>query len=160
MKEMLDKINKYRLMHAAPPLVISQELSKKARARATVIAGLGKEQLDVNTKYGQAIFSTANPNNIVTKAVHSWYNQMRLYDFHRSIPTSKAMYFTQMVWVEAQEFGAGKSVGAGGKTYVVAFFNPPGNKGPFLNHVRPVTGGFWKPATGYKTNENEIRGIT
>lgn len=139
-QKMLDLVNKYRMMHAAMPLTISQELTKKASTKAVEMAAADKEQIDVNSKYGQAIFSTSNPNNVAIKSVQSWYNQMRLYDFHRAIPSAKAMYFTQMVWADTKEFGAGKAVASGGKVYVVALFNPSGNKGPFENEVRPVTG--------------------
>lgn len=139
-QQMLDLINKYRIMHAAGPLEISQELTKQATSKAVEMAALDKEQIDVNSKFGEAIFSTMTPNNIPSKSVQSWYNQMRLYDFHRAIPSTKSMYFTQMIWASTKEFGAGKAVTPKGKIYVVALFNPPGNKGSFENEVRPVTG--------------------
>ena len=73
----LQKINKYRLMHAATPLQLSLDLTNKAELWATQLANEDKEKIDVNSKYGQNIFSTKQTNDAVTQSVQSWYNAIR-----------------------------------------------------------------------------------
>ena len=133
-------INKYRLMHAAAPLQHSLDLTNKAELWATKLANQDKEKIDVNSKYGQNIFSSKVTTNLASRSVQSWYNEIRFYDFHSSKGSLKSSYFSQLVWVGSQEVGIGKAVSASGKTYIVALFNPPGNKGDYLHNVRPVTG--------------------
>ena len=140
----LQLMNKYRLMHAAAPLQLSLDLTNKAELWATQLANQDKEKIDVNSKYGQNIFSTKDEKDVATKSVQSWYNQIRFYDFHSAKESLKSSYFTQLVWVGSQEVGIGKAKSSTGKTYIVALFNPPGNKGNFLHNVLPVTGLFVK----------------
>jgi len=136
----LQKINKYRLMHAATPLQLSLDLTNKAELWATQLANEDKEKIDVNSKYGQNIFSTKETNDAVTKSVQSWYNAIRFYDFHSAKGSLKSAYFTQLVWAGSKEIGVGKAKSASGKTYIVALFDPPGNNGNYLRNVLPVTG--------------------
>ena len=127
-------------MHAAAPLQLSQELTKKADVWASQLANQDKEKIDVNSKYGQNIFSSEDQENLAARSVRSWYNGIRFYDFHAAKSSLKSEYFTQLVWVASQEVGIGKAVSASGKTYVVALFDPPGNKGEYLHNVKPVSG--------------------
>lgn len=133
-------MNKYRLMHAAAPLQLSLDLTKKAELWATRMAKQDKEKIDVNSNYGQNLFSSKVTEDLVARSVRSWYNEIRFYDFHSAKGSLKSSYFTQLVWVASQEVGIGKAVSGNGKTYIVALFNPPGNKGDYLHNVRPVTG--------------------
>ncbi|XP_068747348.1 uncharacterized protein [Montipora capricornis] len=133
-------MNKYRLMHAATPLQLSQDLSKEAKAWATQLANQDKEKINVNSKYGQNIFSSKNTDKLAAKSVRSWYNGIRFYDFHSAKSSLKSVYFTQLVWLASQEVGIGKAVSGSGKTYIVALFDPPGNKGGYLYNVKPVSG--------------------
>lgn len=127
-------------MHAAAPLQLSLDLTNKAELWATELANQDKEKIDVNSKYGQNIFATKEAEGAVTKSVQTWYNQIRFYDFHSAKGSLKSSYFTQLVWVGSQAVGIGKAKSASGKTYIVALFNPPGNKGNYLHNVLPVTG--------------------
>ena len=137
---MLELINKYRMMHAAPPLVLSLNLSEAATTWAMKNAEDNQELLDVNSKYGQTMFSTGDiGGNVGKRAVESWYNQIRFYDFHSPKANLKAAYFTQMVWVKSKEIGIGYG-GNGSNAYIVAFYSPVGNEGNFLHNVLPVTG--------------------
>lgn len=133
-------MNKYRLMHAAAPLQLSLDLTKKAELWATRLAKEDKEKIDVNSNYGQNLFSSKVTEDLVARSVRSWYNEIRFYDFHSAKGSLKSSYFTQLVWVASQEVGIGKAVSGSGKTYIVALFNPPGNKGDYLHNVKPVTG--------------------
>lgn len=74
--EMVNKMNKYRLMHAAPPLMLSINLTNMAELWAVRLANKDLEELNTNTKFGQAIFSTSNSENVVSASVESWYNQI------------------------------------------------------------------------------------
>ena len=128
-------------MHAATPLQLSLDLTNKAELWATQLANEDKEKIDVNSKYGQNIFSTKQTSNdAVTQSVQSWYNAIRFYDFHSAKGSLKSAYFTQLVWAGSKEVGIGKAKSASGKTYIVALFDPPGNKGNYLHNVLPVTG--------------------
>ena len=127
-------------MHAATPLQLSLDLTNKAELWATQLANEDKEKIDVNSKYGQNIFSTKEANNAVVKSVQSWYNAIRFYDFHSAKGSLKSTYFTQLVWAGSKAVGIGKATSASGKTYIVALFDPPGNKGSYLHNVLPVTG--------------------
>ena len=140
LKKEIDFMNRYRLMHAAAPLQLSLDLTNKAELWATKLASKDEEKIDVNSKYGQNIFSSKDTRDIARRSVQSWYNELRFYDFHSAKGSLKSAYFTQLVWVGSQEVGVGKAVSASGKTYIVALFNPPGNKGDYLHNVRPVTG--------------------
>ena len=135
-------MNKYRLLHASPPLALVLNLTTKAELWATQLAKDDREKLDVNSKFGQAVFSTRlkDTREIVAASVRSWYNQIRFYDFHGAEGSVKSAYFTQLVWLDSTTVGLGKAESASGKTYVVALFDPPGNIGSFLHHVLPVTG--------------------
>ena len=133
-------MNKYRLMHSAAPLQLSLDLTNKAELWATRLANQDKEKIDVNSNYGQNIFSSKDTEDLVARSVRSWYNEIRFYDFHSAKGSLKSSYFTQLVWVASQEVGIGKAVSGSGKTYIVALFNPPGNEGDYLRNVRPVTG--------------------
>ena len=127
-------------MHAATPLQLSLDLTNKAELWATQLANEDKEKFDVNSKYGQNIFSTKQTNDAVTQSVQSWYNAIRFYDFHSAKGSLKSAYFTQLVWAGSKAVGIGKAKSASGKTYIVALFDPPGNKGNYLHNVLPVTG--------------------
>lgn len=140
LKKEVEFMNKYRLMHAAAPLQLSLDLTKKAELWATRMAKQDKEKIDVNSNYGQNLFSSKVTEDLVARSVRSWYNEIRFYDFHSAKGSLKSSYFTQLVWVASQEVGIGKAVSGSGKTYIVALFNPPGNKGDYLHNVRPVTG--------------------
>jgi len=159
-KVVLSLMNKYRLMHAAAPLQLSQELTKKADTWASQLANQDKEKINVNSKYGQNIFSSEDQENLAARCVRSWYNGIRFYDFHTAKSSLRSEYFTQLVWVASQEVGIGKAISASGKTYVVALFDPPGNKGEYLHNVKPVSGtgvgkrGPSKCPDGYKLYNN------
>lgn len=127
-------------MHAAAPLQLSLELTKKADTWANQLANQDKEKIDVNSKYGQNIFSSEDQENLAARCVRSWYNGIRFYDFHTAKSSLRSEYFTQLVWVASQEVGISKAISASGKTYVVALFDPPGNKGEYLHNVKPVSG--------------------
>lgn len=134
-------VNKYRLMHATAPLRLSLELTNKAELWATELANQDEEKIDVNSKYGQNIFSTKETKDVISKSVQSWYNQIRHFDFHSAKGSVKSDDFSQLVWVGSEEIGVGKAKSASGKTYIVALFNPRGNvDGNFLRNVLPVTG--------------------
>ena len=140
LKEEVQLINEYRLMHSAAPLQVSLDLTNKAELWATQLANKDQEKINVNSKYGQNIFSSKDTKDLAVRSVRSWYNEIRFYDFHSAKGSLKSAYFTQLVWVGSQEVGIGKAVSGSGKTYIVALFNPPGNKGDYLLNVRPVTG--------------------
>ena len=56
-KELVDEINKYRLMHGAAQLRVNADLDKKAKLWAQKMASDDQESLDVNSPYGQLTFS-------------------------------------------------------------------------------------------------------
>lgn len=140
MKKTLEIINKYRQLHAAPPLTLSLDLTNQAANWATKLANEDKELIDVNSKFGQTVFVTAKSGDLANSAVRSWYNQIKYYDFHSPKPVLKAVYFTQLVWVKSRDIGIAKATSTTGKTYIVAFYSPAGNQENYLHNVLPVTG--------------------
>ena len=76
LKDMVNKINKYRLMHAVQPLTLSLDLTNKAELWAVKLANKDQEELNANPAIGQAIYSAVKVDDIVNASVESWYNQI------------------------------------------------------------------------------------
>jgi hypothetical protein len=85
-------------------------------------------------------------------AVASWYGQSKNYDFKKSRPKRRwfrkmqVKSFTQLVWASSNKVGFGLAISRNKRRgyfslYVVANFNPPGNRGKRKNYklnVKPA----------------------
>jgi len=75
--------------------------------------------------------------------VDSWYEESSRHPFGCEPTSTETGHFTQMVWRESREIGVGraKAPGSGGKTIVVANYDPPGNVlGTYRANVLPPKG--------------------
>ncbi|EDO39392.1 predicted protein [Nematostella vectensis] len=133
-------MNKYRMLHASPPLRINYDMTNKAELWAVKLANKDQSSLNVDTKYGQALFVSDTPADVVNASVRSWYNQIRFYNYNNPVRKAKTSFFMQLIWMNSQEVGVGKASSASGKTYIVAYFDPPSNTGDIASNVLPVTG--------------------
>ncbi|XP_020894641.1 uncharacterized protein LOC110233667 [Exaiptasia diaphana] len=142
LRDMVNKINRYRLMHAVSPLGLSLDLTNKAELWAVKIANKDQEELNSNVTFGQAIYSSANAADIVNASVESWYNQIVHYRYYNPESQPQNNYFTQLVWKDTTDIGIGKATSGSQKTYIVAYFNPPAvhDMQSMLVQVHPVTG--------------------
>ena len=80
--------------------------------------------------------------------VEAWYNEISNYNFSYGVPidpTKQWLHFTQVVWRRSLRLGVGVASG-GSAHYVVARYDPRGNKGnadDFLREVAPPQPGLW-----------------
>ena len=89
--------------------------------------------------------ATAEPGGQLTgrKVTDMWYEEHDKYSFRNPGFSSTTGHFTQIVWQNSKEMGAGKAVSSSGAQFVVARYQPPGNvRGQFPENVKPAgTGG-------------------
>ncbi|XP_072016718.1 uncharacterized protein [Amphiura filiformis] len=129
-KDLLEAHNKLRKKHNAKPLKHSKELEKRAQDWA---AHLAKEDLFKNSgesDVGENIamhYNSATTDFSGDQTAEMWYKQKEKYDFGKPGFTSGAGHFTQMVWKDSKEFGAGKAITKEGKVILVGFYKPAGN---------------------------------
>ena len=80
-----------------------------------------------NLIIGESIFSS---NKFFTgkEMTNFFYEEIKYYDFDKSICETKASRFTQMIWKKTKEVGFGIALNnKSGKYYAVANYFPPGN---------------------------------
>lgn len=107
---------------------------------AETLATDNKMRSRPNSVYGENIYYvwTGLPDQEVTAndAVTAWYNEMKKYSFHDKKIQPGCGHFTQMVWKDTKEFGAGHATSKDGTVYIVANYNPPGNiKNKYTHNV-------------------------
>uniref|UniRef100_A0A3B1J027 SCP domain-containing protein n=1 Tax=Astyanax mexicanus TaxID=7994 RepID=A0A3B1J027_ASTMX len=141
-EEFLQTHNTYRKKHGAPPLTISQDLSRSAKKWAEHLLS-NKTLQHSNREYGENLyyaFSSGGKSLTGREAVDSWYNEIKDYNFSRPGFSSGTGHFTQVVWKDTKEVGYG--VATDGKTvFVVGQYLPPGNftnPGAFEKNVLPA----------------------
>ncbi|NP_001274304.1 uncharacterized protein LOC100207983 precursor [Hydra vulgaris] len=148
MKKLLSETNRYRLMHGVTPLGSCPVCSEAAQKHADEIAASGVAKPDHNSKYGQIIFSSKDPEDINQGADYFGtlvpariYNQIKNFDFVKDAFKENAADFSQLVW-EGSEVVGFASKKAGDTVYVVMYFNPAGNNESlsFYDNVHRVTG--------------------
>lgn len=68
-----------------------------------------------------------------------WYEEHDKYNYSNPGFSSTTGHFTQIVWQNSKEMGAGKAVSSSGAQFVVARYQPPGNvRGQFPENVKPA----------------------
>ena len=76
------------------------------------------------------------------KVTDMWYEEHDKYSYNNPGFTKATGHFTQIVWQNSKEMGAGKAVSSTGAQFVVARYQPPGNvRGQFPENVKPATNG-------------------
>ena len=77
-----------------------------------------------------------------------WYEEHDKYNYSNPGFSSTTGHFTQIVWQNSKEMGAGKAVSSSGAQFVVARYQPPGNvRGLFPENVKPAGVGGGKEYT-------------
>ena len=65
-----------------------------------------------------------------------WYSEIKDFDFNNKVFDHKTGHFTQVVWKDCKEMGAGGSSTKDGWNFVVARYSPSGNmKGKFEENI-------------------------
>lgn len=131
--EVLQLHNKARKEVGVKPVKWSADLAKYAQEWADELARTGKfEHRPLPLKHGECI---AGHYGTVLGAAQLWYDEKKHYTSGTRIPEDilkfKAGHYTQMVWHETTEIGAGKAICQTGKNkgmlILVCCYNPGGN---------------------------------
>ena len=138
--EVLEEINKFRLIHGVKELILDENINKISQKYAEKLARESELELSGN-KYnekelGEIVFSFQDEIS-PKELVDIWYNKgSENYDYKKE--PDKSSNFTQLIWNNSKYFGIGHCVTKENKIYIVANFYPEGNiKGQFLKNVFP-----------------------
>ena len=95
--------------------------------------------LGENLYYFWTSDTEASQDDICQKAVESWYNEVKMYDYNNPGFSGDTGHFTQLVWKGTTQLGCASSQASeSGNWYVVCNYNPAGNMlGDFENNVLP-----------------------
>lgn len=132
--------NKARKAVNVPPVKWSVDIAKYAQAWADQCAKTGEvahrpPSGDWAEKYGENIACGNGPKGSLTVALDGWYAEIKLYQPGEVIPqdmsTFGAGHYTQMVWKDTTQIGAGRAAIKTGKykgwTITVCNCDPAGN---------------------------------
>ncbi|XP_055918317.1 uncharacterized protein LOC129950400 [Eupeodes corollae] len=123
--ECLNEHNRLRALHGCPPLKLSPKLSAIAKKWAINMANSNNLKHS-NSNYGENLYMCSGYFIDGSKAVESWYNEIKQYSFRKPVFNSKTGHFTQVIWKDSKELGVGVEI-RGNSTWVVANYDPPGN---------------------------------
>ncbi|XP_060697255.1 GLI pathogenesis-related 2 [Hemiscyllium ocellatum] len=141
--QLLKSVNEYRAKHGAGPLTLNQAISEEAEKWAKSLVD-SRTLKHSDTSYGENIWCQQGSGSLQVKGkdvADTWYNEIKNYDFSSPEFQKNCGHFTQLVWKESKEMGAGLASDGKGLTIVVAQFNPAGNitnPGYFARNVLPV----------------------
>ncbi|RDD40428.1 Golgi-associated plant pathogenesis-related protein 1 [Trichoplax sp. H2] len=134
--------NDFRSKHGAQPLGWSSRCADTAQAWADQLVKMGRLQHKKEDNMGQnlAYKFTSNPDSVTgQEMVQMWYDEIKNYNFKAAKFGMNTGHFTQLVWADTVEMGAGVAQSADGQIYLVANYSPPGNvMGKFKENVYPV----------------------
>ncbi|XP_076285352.1 uncharacterized protein LOC143211491 isoform X2 [Lasioglossum baleicum] len=141
--------NQYRETHNSPPLEIIDELSESAQEWADQLAVQGVPVYKSDPEYGENIFAgflRGAPENVKPEdPLELWYREGRYFKYGEETVknTEDVRHFTQLVWKGTTSMGIGMAIGGDGETYIVCFYQPPGNvpDGYAENVLSPFEGG-------------------
>ncbi|KAM9324102.1 uncharacterized protein PAF06_000100 [Gastrophryne carolinensis] len=141
-QEALETHNKYRRMHGAPPLLLSQDLCESSQKWANHLLSINALQHS-NTNHGENLWYKWNSSirdASASEVVDTWYNEIKDYNFSKPGFQSNTGHFTQVVWKDSREIGIAKAVDGKGMVIAVAQYSPAGNitnPGYFQKNVLP-----------------------
>lgn len=127
-------INMYRIKHKSQLINHNLEISKFSQNYANNLALTQQFKHSQNRKYGENLYMSMssrgiNKNDLVSyikKAIDSWYNEIKDYNFENGEFNSKTGHFTQLIWNNSTEYGIGIGIN-NNSVYVCMNYNPPGN---------------------------------
>ncbi|MFT5465294.1 MAG: pathogenesis-related protein 1 [Verrucomicrobiales bacterium] len=139
-KNMVDFHNKVRAEVGVDKVTWSDELARFAKEWADELSRRGKFEHrprigEWKSTYGENLGMGSDRTYDAIDASKAWHEEIKFYKPGKPIPQIfagfKAGHYTQMVWKDTTEIGAGKAVIRGGRydgwTVVVCNYNPPGN---------------------------------
>jgi uncharacterized protein YkwD len=138
----LDCVNGYRSLHRAPPVSWNATVYERSQAWADHIASNDRaEHSSAALSYGENIavlrMTQVDDGAAIETACRLWYGESSVYDYRTPAFSPSTGHFTQLVWADTTQVGAG--IASNGKnTYIVMQFEPPGNvDGLFSLNVFP-----------------------
>lgn len=137
--ELLKSHNEIRTQHGAPSLKWNSKLAAEAQSWAEDLASRNCIQPSSSNDYGENIAYMSGGQLTGRKVTDMWYEEHDKYSFRNPGFSSTTGHFTQIVWQNSKEMGAGKAVSSSGAQFVVARYQPPGNvRGQFPENVKPA----------------------
>ncbi|CAF2532699.1 unnamed protein product [Rotaria sp. Silwood2] len=141
----LNSHNAFRAHHGVPPLVLKDEITRKAQAYAEYMAENNLFEHSSNRdNLGENLYtmSSSEPltnESLGTDATQSWYDEIKSYDFNNPGFSMETGHFTQVIWKNTSSFGVGVAFADNGRrVVVVAQYGPAGNvMGQFPENVPP-----------------------
>ncbi|MFE7842264.1 pathogenesis-related family 1 protein [Streptomyces sp. NPDC057474] len=125
----LTVVNKARADVGVPPLVWDESAATHARYWARVRVA-DCELIHSNSRYGENLARGSNPRYSLADAARLWIYEKSDYDrpSNSCVNDRECLHYTQLVWRTSTRVGAAKARCGNGWTYVVANFDPPGNR--------------------------------
>ncbi|MEH0528990.1 pathogenesis-related family 1 protein [Streptomyces stelliscabiei] len=122
-------VNKARADVGVPPLVWDESLAGHARHWARVRVA-DCELVHSNSRYGENLAKGSNPRYSLADAARLWLDEKDDYDrpSNACVNDRECLHYTQLVWRTSTRVGAAGARCRNGWTYVVAHFDPPGNR--------------------------------
>lgn len=132
--------NDYRAKHQGTGnLTWSDTLAWEAQAWANQIANTGKpSHCPAKKRAGQGENLACAKGKPLTGAdgTKQWYSEIKDFDFNNKVFNHKTGHFTQVIWKDCTEMGAGGSSTKDGWNFVVARYSPAGNlKGKYEENI-------------------------
>jgi len=143
--EVLACHNKCRRRHNTQAAIWSDHLAGEAQKWANQLAKTGKFQhAHPNQRKGQGenIAYTQGQPLTGEKATMMWYDEIKDYSF-QSTPkyNPNCGHFTQVIWADSTEIGAGIATTKDGKNFVVVRYSPSGNNlSTFKDNIKTPVG--------------------
>jgi len=137
--EILKSHNEIRAQHGATSLKWNSKLASEAQSWAEDLASRNTIQPSSSNDYGENIAYMSGAQLTGRKVTDMWYEEHDKYNYSNPGFSSTTGHFTQIVWQNSKEMGAGKAVSSSGAQFVVARYQPPGNvRGQFPENVKPA----------------------
>ena len=140
-KDAINQHNYYRKLFNSPSLTLNNDLIAYSQNFANEMSIKDNDSHSNciwkdNLIIGESILSS---NKFFTgkEMTNIFYDEMKYYDFDKSICETKASRFTQMIWKKTKEVGFGIAFSKkSGKYYAVANYYPTGNSlGEYKDNV-------------------------
>jgi uncharacterized protein YkwD len=138
-----NNINIYRTKHKSKLIKHNQVITNFSNKHAEELAKTEQFKHSQNRLYGENLYMSMSSKginksevlNYIKKAIDSWYNEIKYYNFENGTFSSQTGHFTQLIWSSSIEYGIGIGI-INNKIYICMNYNPPGNMmGKFKENV-------------------------
>jgi len=142
--EITTYVNNYRSLNQSPNMVWNNSIYSFSQSWSLVLSNNNLFQHSGNTLYGEnlAYFQGYGTDvmTLLKKAIDSWYNEIKLYDFNSPGFSEATGHFTCLVWKSSTNFAMGISINTITQTAIITMnTSPPGNIiGEFDTNVLPT----------------------